>query len=318
MNSGNSESIFLHHRINEQFYVEERLDSGGMADVYKAIDLRTDKWVALKVYANEKGFSSFRKEIRLLRSLNHPNIQRILLNGVHQGFPYYVMPLYENLNFRQFLDSKDTLPERDILFFFTQITDAVSYLHAHRIIHNDLKPQNILVAKNELLLLGDFGLAQRCTKSISRKSKKNTIWGSPVYLAPELASGKTQSFSSDVYSLGIILFILYLGYPPFFHDDLESLISMHQAMPVPLPRRTNPSITQEVQSIILKSLAKRPQERYRNAQQLHTSVLQYWKTNEEAIDQVSIPRYPHTPSHQHKTRRIIKEAAKDASCSKIK
>ena len=93
---------------------------------------------------------------------------------------------------------------------------------------------------------------------------------------------------------------------------------MHQAMPVPLPRRTNPSITQEVQSIILKSLAKRPQERYRNAQQLHTSVLQYWKTNEEAIDQVSIPRYPHTPSHQHKTRRIIKEAAKDASCSKIK
>ena len=149
MNSGNSESIFLHHRINEQFYVEERLDSGGMADVYKAIDLRTDKWVALKVYANEKGFSSFRKEIRLLRSLNHPNIQRILLNGVHQGFPYYVMPLYENLNFRQFLDSKDTLPERDILFFFTQITDAVSYLHAHRIIHNDLKPQNIHVAKNK-------------------------------------------------------------------------------------------------------------------------------------------------------------------------
>ncbi|RJQ43678.1 MAG: serine/threonine protein kinase [Anaerolineaceae bacterium] len=304
MNLKNIEASFLNKVIDERFLLEKKIESGGMSLIFLGREIHSNDRVAVKICKTSDECRGFQQEIRILRSLHHPGIQKIISIGILDGIPYYVMPYYGGMNFREFLSDQAILAEQDIIQYFLQITDAVAYLHRRKIIHNDLKPQNILLDGEGHLILSDFGLAQRVTRRKYIRNDQKTIWGSPVYLAPELPDGISPSYASDVYSLGIILFILVLGYPPFFHDDLDILIKMHQSIDPPQPRKISSSVSTELEAIILCALAKSPRDRFKNAAVLQQSITAYWDANREKIEENSIIRHPEMLSYDQERTKI--------------
>lgn len=292
------------HLLDERFYIQNDLDSGGMSLVFLARDTLHDQKVVVKLCNDGKHKKSFQDEIKLLGKLHHPAIQQLIAHGSYLGMPYYVMPFISSTNFRQYLDDKYCLPEGEILRFFIQITAAVAYLHSRHIIHNDLKPQNLLVKENQSLILSDFGLSRHTHYIHKRLAHQKTIWGSPVYLAPELPEGKPASYASDVYALGIILFMLYLGYPPFFHDDLDTLIKMQRSLPPPSPHLLNGAIDPAVEGILLRALEKDPQQRFRDAGEMGKAVQDYRKSNLRAIEERMIQRHPDMLAYDQETRAV--------------
>lgn len=305
MNLEYRETDFHKKILAHRFKLEKKIDAGGMSYLFLGKDLSSEDQIVVKLCKNAGEMKDFKQEIKILRSLHHPGIQKILSSGSIDKLPYYVMPYYGGMNFREFLSNKVILSEKDLLQYFLQITNSVAYLHSRKILHNDLKPQNILMDKENHLILSDFGLAQRVSHRKYVGENQKTIWGSPVYLAPELPQGYSPTYASDVYALGIILFILVLGYPPFYHDDLDILIRMHQTLEPPHPQLLSDSISQELESIMLCAIAKLPSDRFANAAELQKSIFSYQKKNHNKIERNSITRHPEALSFdQEKTKRI--------------
>ncbi|NMC47311.1 MAG: serine/threonine protein kinase [Chloroflexi bacterium] len=297
-----SELLLHDHLLDGRFAIRKNLESGGMALVFMACDTRDDSQVVVKLCTDEKHKKGFQEEIKLLGKLHHPAIQRLIAHGSYLGMPYYVMPFISSTNLRQYLDDQYRMPEEDILHFFTQITTAVAYLHHRHIVHNDLKPQNMLVKADGMLILSDFGLSRSIRHFQSRNVHQKTIWGSPVYLAPELPEGRAPSYAADVYALGIILFLLYLGYPPFFHNDLDTLIAMHQKQAPPSPQQLNPAIDPVMEGIILRALEKDPHMRFRDAAEMGRTVQEYQKSQQREIAERIIRRHPDMLAYDQETR----------------
>ncbi len=277
--------------LNGRFLLEKRITEGGMSTLYRGKDLASGLPIVVKFCTGKEKLSSFKKEIKIVCSLHHPAIQKTIAIGSFEKGSFYVMPYYGTRNFRKFLMDKPLMLEKEMLEYFLQITDAVAYLHSHKIIHNDLKLQNILIYHKQLILI-DFGLASRVTYHKSVKKKQKTIWASPVYLAPEISQGFNPSYASDVYALGILLFILILGYPPFYHDNLESLIYMHQTVEPPHPHFLSSSISEELEGIILHALAKSPADRFNDAAEFQERIKSYYEKNNKTIDHNWIRRQP--------------------------
>lgn len=291
--------------LDNRFRLGEKIDSGGMSLLFLSKELSSNDPVVVKICKNSREIKAFQQEIKILRSLHHPGIQRIISTGAINGLPYYVSPYYGEINFREFLSNKTSLAESDALQYFLQIMSAVAYLHKRKILHNDLKPQNILVTDENKLILSDFGLARRVNRRKYIRDDQESIWGSPVYLAPELPQGFSPSYASDAYSLGIILFILVIGYPPFYHDDLDILIRMHQTLEPPRPRMLSVPVSQEIESIILCAISKSPSDRFADAVEMQDAISSYIKNNQKKIEQNSFPRRPAMLSFdQEKTKQI--------------
>lgn len=305
MNLEYREADFRGRVLDDRFRLEKKINSGGMSLLFLSKELPSNTQVIVKICKSTEENKDFQQEIKILRSLHHPGIQKIISTGMIDGLPYYAMPYYGGMNFREFLSEKTNLPEKDIISYFLQITNAVTYLHKRKILHNDLKPQNLLMDGENRLILSDFGLARRVNRRKYIRDGQKSIWGSPVYLAPELPKGFSPTYASDVYALGIILFILVLGYPPFYHDDLDILIRMHQTIDPPHPRKVSASVSQELESIILCAIAKLPSDRFANAGELQGAISSYSKKNHSKIEQNLIPRHPEMLSFdQEKTKRI--------------
>ena len=304
MNTEIHEPLFEPVLLNGRFYLEKIINTGGMSSIYQAQDILSGSKVVIKLCFNEEKITDFRQEIRILRSCAHPAIQKVLASGAYHDCPYYVMPFHEGNNLREYLDTVFNITEKEILELFLQITDAVAYLHKHKILHNDLKPQNILIEPAGRIILGDFGLSTRVSPFQRKRKVPDTIWGSPVYLAPELAEGKPPSFSSDVYALGVILFLLYTGFPPFIHEDIDILIKMHQTLPPPAPHLIVPTISSSMNAIILRCLSKQPRDRFKNVAELHNEVFSFLDTHNLQSEQAVIQRRPDMSSIDQKTRKI--------------
>jgi len=305
MNLEYREVDFRNTVLDKRFLVEKRIDAGGMSLLYYGKDLSTRCRIVIKICRSEEERGAFEQESRILRSLHHPHIQRIIGSGSIDGYPYYATPFYGSQNFREFLSDKTILPEMDLLGYFLQISAAVAYLHKRKILHNDLKPQNIIVQDENCLTLSDFGLACRAPLRKYIAAEQKNIWGSPVYLAPELPQGFSPSFASDVYALGVILFILALGFPPFYHDDLDTLIRMHQTEEPPHPSDLSGSISKELERIMLRAIAKSPAQRYTNAGKLHAAIQTYIKKDRQRIEKNTLCRHIENHfSNQEKTRYI--------------
>lgn len=304
MNTEIHDPLFEPVLLNGRFYLEKIINTGGMSSIYQAQDILSGMKVVVKLCTNVEKLRDFQQEIRILRSCSHPSIQKILGNGRYNDCPYYVMPFHDVNDLREHLDAIYCTTEKDILQMFLQITDAVAYLHKHKILHNDLKPQNILIEPGDRLILSDFGLSTRVSPFRRRRKVPDTIWGSPVYLAPELAEGKPPSFSSDVYSLGVILFLLYTGFPPFIHEDIDLLVKMHQTLPPPAPRLIVPTISSPMNAIILRCLSKQPRDRFKNALELHREVFSFLDAHKCQSEQAVIQRRPDMLSIDQKTRKL--------------
>ncbi|MCX8061937.1 MAG: protein kinase [Anaerolineales bacterium] len=257
--------------LSDRYQLLERLGTGGMAVVYRAHDLRLDRYVAIKIlrenYSPDPAFQErFRQEARAAANLSHPNIVTVHDFGYDNGRLYIVMEYVPGTDLKSYLKRKGHFSVRETLSLMIQACAGVGYAHRAGIVHCDIKSQNFIITPDRRLKVTDFGIA-RALASIHPEEKSDVVWGSPQYFSPEQAAGLAPSPASDVYSLGIVAYEMLTGQLPFQASSAEELARMHREDPPPPPSRYNPAIPPTLELVILKVLSKEPSARYRTADQ---------------------------------------------------
>ncbi len=258
--------------LNNRYQLLEQLGSGGMAEVFRARDLMLTRNVAIKILrrdfsGNEDFQNNFRQEARAAANLSHPNIVTVHDFGFAEEMLYIVMEYIPGKDLKQLIRERGRFPIDDAIPLIYQACAGIGYAHRAGIVHCDVKPHNMLVSSDGRLKVTDFGIA-RALSSIMPGEKADVVWGSPLYFAPEQAKGEGPSPASDVYSLGVVLYELLSGTPPFTAGSADELARLHiSGRPVPI-REYLPEIPTALEEITMKVLAKEPAARYRTADQL--------------------------------------------------
>jgi tRNA A-37 threonylcarbamoyl transferase component Bud32 len=252
------------------YRVLEQIGLGGMATVYKAYQPGMDRLVALKIlpshYAQDPLFvQRFEREARVIANLEHPGIIPIYDFGAHDGVSYLVMRYLQAGTVKDILE-RGRLPLADAAKLTNEIAAALDYAHSQGIIHRDVKPSNILVDKQGNAYLTDFGIAK--VLEGTSELTGSAMLGTPAYMAPEQTLSKPVTPQTDVYSLGVMLYEMVTGKPPFEAETPMAVALMHINESLPLPRQVNPSLPEAVDLAILKALAKEPGDRFETAGEL--------------------------------------------------
>jgi eukaryotic-like serine/threonine-protein kinase len=258
--------------LNDRYQLLEQLGTGGMAFVYRARDVVLDRDVAIKVLRkdysdNEEFQNQFRLEARSAANLSHPNIVTVHDFGFADGLLYIVMEHIPGKDLKQLIRERGRFSVQDGIPLMVQACAGIGYAHRAGLVHCDVKPHNMLVSKDMRLKVTDFGIA-RALASFTPSERTDVVWGSPLYFAPEQAAGEPPTPASDVYSLGIVMYELLSGTPPFTAGTADELARLHiSARPVPI-REYIPDIPSALEEILMKVLSKEPAARYRTADQL--------------------------------------------------
>ncbi len=253
------------------YRVLEQIGLGGMATVYKAYQPGMDRLVALKVlpehYARDPLFvQRFTQEAHIIAKLEHRNIVPVYDFGEQDGTTYLVMRYLQAGTVKDIL-AYGPLPLTDAARIVADVAAGLDYAHGQGIIHRDVKPSNILVDKQGHAYLTDFGLAKVLEANIELTGS-GTLLGTPAYMAPEQTLGKPVTPQTDVYALGVVLYEMATGRPPYEADTPMAVALMHVHEPLPLPRQVNPALSEAIELVILKALAKEPPDRYQSAGEL--------------------------------------------------
>jgi serine/threonine-protein kinase len=265
--------------LNGRYQLLEKLGSGGMADVFRARDPVLDRYVAIKVLrkdfsGNEEFQKNFRLEARAAANLSHPNIVTVHDFGFADDLLYIIMELVPGKDLKQLIREKGRFSVEIGIPLLVQACAGIGYAHRAGLVHCDVKPHNMLVAKDGRLKVTDFGIA-RALATMVRGERSNVVWGSPLYFSPEQAVGEAPTPASDVYSLGVVMYELLSGMPPFTAPSAEELARLHvTARPIPI-REYIPDIPSALEEIIMKVLSKEPSARYRTADQLGRVLMQF-------------------------------------------
>ncbi|MFZ5918569.1 MAG: protein kinase domain-containing protein [Chloroflexota bacterium] len=247
-----------------QYRIIEQIGQGGMATVYKAYQPSLDRYVAVKVlpayFAHEPGFAMrFTREAKAIARLNHPNILPIHDFGQEGELSYIVMKYVEVGTLKEMLGQP--LPLADAADILGQIAAALDHAHQRGILHRDVKPSNVLLDEGRWVLLSDFGLAKMVEGSAVLTASGVGV-GTPAYMAPEQGRGEAVDARADIYSLGIVLYEMLTGRVPFEAETPMAVVIKHITDSLPLPRSLNPTIPQAVERVMLKALAKEPNDRF--------------------------------------------------------
>ncbi len=252
-----------------QYQIVAPLGEGGMATVYKAYQPSMERYVALKIlprhYASDPEFvRRFGTEARVIASLEHPNIVPVHDFGEADGYTYLVMRYVRGQSLGHLL-AEAPLPLPQIYRLISQIAAALDYAHSRGIVHRDIKPGNVLIDEHGNCLLSDFGLAKVLLGS-TQMTASGAFLGTPKYASPEQCLGRPDiGPRSDVYSLGVMLYEMATGRPPYDADTPMGVVIKHIHDPLPLPRQVNPALPEALETVIIKALAKDPQARYASA-----------------------------------------------------
>jgi serine/threonine protein kinase len=241
------------------------IGQGGFADVYLGEHIHLNTQAAIKVLQMRLAGSNleqFRNEARTIASLTHPNIVRVLDFGVEEGTPYLVMEYAINSTLRHRHPKGIPLSPSSILPYVRQAADALQYAHNKKFIHRDIKPENMLLGTGNQLLLSDFGLVLVAQSTASQSSRE--MGGTVPYMAPEQLQGRPRA-ASDQYSLGVVVYEWLSGDRPF-NGTFTEIASQHMFVPPPPLQGRIPGIPPEVEHVVLKALAKDPQQRFVNIQ----------------------------------------------------
>jgi serine/threonine-protein kinase len=251
------------------YQVISLLGKGGMGQVYRARDPRLGREVAIKVLSaalsQEHGYlERFRREARSIAQLNHPNIVSVYDFGEQGNTTYLVMPLIQGGTLRELLGQRGMLPLNEAVALVEQIGGALQYAHERGLIHRDVKPANILVGPDGRALLSDFGIVRVVQGEDSGATLTHTgaFVGSPEYAAPEMVLGQTIDRRVDIYALGMMLYQLLTGRTAFSANTPVQLLMMQAQVQPPNPRSINPAIPPAVEAVVLRALAKSPDQRY--------------------------------------------------------
>jgi eukaryotic-like serine/threonine-protein kinase len=259
--------VRLQAALADRYNLERELGRGGMATVYLARDLKHERPVAIKVLHPELGMAlgpeRFLREIRYAARLQHPHILTLLDSGECAGLLWYTMPYVEGESLRDRLQREVQLDLDDSLRIAYQVAQALGYAHEHGVIHRDVKPENILLAKNGTLV-ADFGIAKALeAPGIERLTETGLSLGTPAYMSPEQTADSRQlDGRSDLYALGCVVYEMLAGQPPFTGPTAQSILARHAVDPVPSLRTIRPTVPRGVETAIVKAMAKVPADRY--------------------------------------------------------
>ncbi len=259
----------LQSQLADRYSVERELGKGGMATVYLAKDIRHDREVAIKVLHPELsasiGADRFEREIKLSAKLQHPHILGLIDSGEADGLLYYVMPFVKGESLRDRLDREGQLTIDDSVQITLEVADALGYAHAQGVVHRDIKPENILLSGGHALV-ADFGIARAANDGQAQKlTSTGMAVGTPVYMAPEQSVGDAVGPTSDLYSLGCVLYEMLAGEPPFTAKNPQALMARHAMEAVPSIRIIRQTVPEEVEDAIFAAMAKVPADRPQNA-----------------------------------------------------
>ncbi|MBA8793799.1 serine/threonine-protein kinase [Friedmanniella endophytica] len=269
--------------VGGRYELGDLLGRGGMAEVRRAMDTRLGRPVAVKQLrtdlAGDPTFQArFRREAQSAAGLNHPTIVAVYDTGEETdpqtgvSVPYIVMELVEGPTLRDILrDGSKIMPER-ALELTQGVLDALSYSHRAGIVHRDIKPANVMLTQTGNVKVMDFGIARAVADTSATMTQTAAVIGTAQYLSPEQARGETVDARSDIYSAGCLLYELLTGRPPFVGDSPVSVAYQHvRENPVP-PSELNGAVTPEMDAIVLKALAKSPDERYQSARDMKADI----------------------------------------------
>ena len=262
-----------------RYVIVEEIGQGAMGVVYKAVDPLIDRTVAIKTInldlskeELENFEKRFQREVQSAGKLNHPNIVTVYDVGRTEGVAYMAMEFLEGKELREILDSGVVLPIEKIAHIASQVAEGLGFAHERGIVHRDVKPANVMVMKNGLVKITDFGIAQMSSAS---RTMSGMVMGSPKYMSPEQVVGQGVDGRSDIFSLAVVLYEMLTGKAPFSGDNISAI--MYQILndePIP-PKALNQSIPDSINYIVLKALAKHPDKRYQNAKDMARDLKRY-------------------------------------------
>jgi serine/threonine-protein kinase len=282
--------------LQDRYRIERELGRGGFAIVYLAHDLRHDRPVALKVLhediAASIGAERFEREIKLAARLQHPHILGVFDSGEVQGRLWFAMPFVEGESLRDRLKRERQLPIADAIAIACEVADALDYAHSHGVVHRDIKPENILLTRRHAMV-ADFGISRSVAASESGLTGTGMSIGTPGYMSPEQASGeRTIDARSDIFALGCVLYEMLAGEPPFTGPTAQAVIArMMMEMPRPM-HTTRPGVSEALDQITLRALAKVPADRYSTAAELADALGNVMATSSTSIPAVAAPASP--------------------------
>ena len=271
--------------LNGRYRLIEAIGAGGMAVVYKGIDTLLHRPIAVKIlreaFASDPTFlARFHQEARSAARLDHPNAVTVYDVGRDGEQHYIVMEHVDGEDLKTLIRRMEKLGVDQAVDIALQIAAGVGHAHKMGIIHCDIKPHNVLITKEGVAKVTDFGIARALSES--GLTDPDMIWGSPLYFSPEQAAGERPIPASDVYSIGVTLFEMLTGKPPFHAEKPTALALMHMREEPPPPSSFNPQVPPQLEWIVRKILAKEPSARYRTAEQLAV-VLQEYKIHGEQV-----------------------------------
>jgi tetratricopeptide (TPR) repeat protein/predicted Ser/Thr protein kinase len=277
-------SAFKEKQLGD-FVLEKKLGQGGMGEVYKARQISLDRVVAVKILprslaAQENFIERFQREAKAAANLIHPNVIQIYSIGVEAGTPYFAMEYVEGEDLQMRMKRAGRLSFEESVEIVAGVANALACAYEKGIVHRDIKPSNIMIDKNGVVKVMDFGLAKATQDGGSNLTQSGLIMGTPNYISPEQGKGETIDCRSDIYSLGVVFYELLTGALPFRADTPAALIYKHAFESPEPPTKLTPDVPPFLEEICLRMMAKEPKDRYPNPKALLADLNEFRRNPE--------------------------------------
>lgn len=296
--------------VGNRYRIGDRLGGGGMAVVYKAQDMQLGRDVAVKVLRGQFGTDEdfirrFRREAQNAASLSHPNVVQIYDVGQDEDLYYIVLELVEGRSLKEVIQQQGPLPVAEVARIAMEILGALSHAHHHRIVHRDVKPHNILIARDGRVKVTDFGIARATTTDTVTHT--GSIMGSAHYFSPEQADGRPTGEKSDIYSLGVVLYEMVTGTVPFQGESPITVAIKHLRDQVIPPSRLNSEVPVELEEIILRALEKDPADRFGSADAMREALRGFAEAHAAGRTHIPSGDFPTMDLRSMRTRKVRRQ-----------
>ena len=264
-----------------KYRILEALGRGGMAQVYKAYHPQLDRNVAIKILRSDlveqdEFLMRFRREAHAVSGLRHTNIVQVFDFDIQDDLYYMVMELLEGDTLRAYMNEyrvrSQRMPLVEIVSILNDVLEGLAYAHGEGVIHRDIKPANVMLTKKKQAVLTDFGIAQ--IVGSTQYTVSGALMGTLNYMAPEQGFKGQCDSRSDIYSLGIVLYEMLVGYTPYDADTPLAILMKHLNDPLPLPTQIDPTLPTALENVVLKALAKDPEDRFQTAPEMAAALQQ--------------------------------------------